>query len=136
MDGGAYIPGYTGSEILELFFNNDTGTTQYSSSNMEGNSAPVTEVAGTAAGIRLAATAITTPRHINFRITQNLLNKAKHVQIWGGNWTEAAAAAPLIVRGAGGWTGTALISSIGLRVPTNQMNSGTKLWLMGRADIG
>lgn len=136
MEGGVYIPGYTGSEILELFFNNDTGTTQYSSSNMEGNSAPVTEVSGTAAGIRLAATAITTQRHLNFRITQNLLNQKKHVAIWGANWTEAAAAAPLIVQGAGGWTGTALITSIGLRVPTQQMISGTKLWLMGRADVG
>lgn len=136
MEGGVYIPGYAGGDILELNFNNDIGTTQYASASMEGNSVPTTEVATVATGIRLASTAITTPRHINFRITQNLLNKAKHVAVWGGNWTEAAAAAPLIVQGAGGWTGTALISQIGLRTRTSAMLAGLKIWLMGRADIG
>jgi hypothetical protein len=103
------IAGYSASQIAQVQLGNptlDTGTTNYSNSNMEGNGAPVTQVAATAAGWKVAASAITAARAFTSMWVRNISGQVKS-GIWTGNsGSEAAATAPTIVQGAGIWATT------------------------------
>jgi hypothetical protein len=127
------ISGYSASGVARVQFNGDTGTTAYAYSVSDNFAAPSTAVAGVAAGINVAQTAITGGRALISMIIRNFPGQEHGITIIGNSGSLAAATAPTIVNGAGLWTTTSQITRVNLNVGTGggTLNSGTEIIVYG-----
>jgi hypothetical protein len=126
------ISGYSGGGgIAQLQFNGDAGTTAYSSSVMDNNAAPVTQVAGVAAGIKVSATSITGARALIRFLIGNVAGRPHGVTFTGSDQSEAANTAPHNILGSGVWATTSQITRVTLEGGGVNLLAGSDLAVWG-----
>jgi hypothetical protein len=130
------ISGYSGGGgIAQLQFNGDAGTTAYASAVQDNNGAPVTQVAGTAAGVKVSATSITGARALIRFLISNVAGRVHGVDFTGCDQSEAAATAPHNIIGSGIWTNTTQITRITLEGGGVNLLAGSDLAVWGYQGI-
>lgn len=114
------ITGYSAGQVAQLRFNGDTGTTAYAYAVQEftGAATPVatgaSAVAATAAGIKVAVTAITGARALIVFDISNINGQVHGITFNGSSGSLAAATAPVSVLGSGVWATTSQITQVTL----------------------